>query len=477
MRTALRPIDLKPSIYGVSPETVKDRCADLAGITSVLLSELFPGLPTALDIREESAVRQRTVEALSNVDFGMIKPGDSVNIIASHHGFTVEGGAPYATMIKTLKDVVAERTGCTNIRLRAGVGMRFRETEEYIQRFGLDDYFGGKAIGVCPVDEGIAIETEIGTLYGLKKVYDADWIIQAHNSDVREVHFHRQVDRAVKCFAMSFARNETRSTYHHNVGPRVANFVARAIFESPFVQSKWCCGVFLMVSPNGIVGVDADNNLLDLNERVMVSGLETYGKVITLLSKISEMIVLLDFPCPVAYVRGAGVIFANFLSLNMDMFDLDNPLPSYTWYTEAFYGEDGKPLIPEIPPVHPGIKAIVHNYAWGGYPHSFFAEHVPTIVVGVDQARFMDRDPLNPNYMRYATIADSLDTAVYFAQLIGKTDNIFVFDGAPGGVNVSAPLREELLGLAPEVNRLVEEELMPKWLKQRGIDPMALTTR
>ncbi|MDR4949408.1 hypothetical protein [Neobacillus cucumis] len=59
---------------------------------------------------------------------------------------------------------------------------------------------------MAPIDEGIPIETEIGTLYGLKWTYDATWIIHVHNSDVREVHFHRQVDRAVKHFGMSYAR-------------------------------------------------------------------------------------------------------------------------------------------------------------------------------------------------------------------------------------------------------------------------------
>ena len=60
---------------------------------------------------------------------------------------------------------------------------------------------------------------EVGTLYGIKAVYDADWIVHCHHTDVREVHFHRQVDKAVKPFGMSYARIETRSTYHQNLGP------------------------------------------------------------------------------------------------------------------------------------------------------------------------------------------------------------------------------------------------------------------
>ena len=127
-------------------------------------------------------------------------------------------------MLRTIKDFVQSETEVKEVRLRAGLGMRFRETEEYIKSHGLDDYFNGKALGVAPVDEGVPIDTRIGTLYGLRKMYDADVIIHAHNSDVREVHFHRQVDRAVKPFGMSYARTETRSTYHWNLGPRAANF-------------------------------------------------------------------------------------------------------------------------------------------------------------------------------------------------------------------------------------------------------------
>lgn len=63
--------------------------------------------------------------------------------------------------------------------------------------------YKGKAIGVAPVDEGLPIETQVGTLYGIKKVYDADWIIHSHPADAREVHSHRQVDKQV-CFCCIF---------------------------------------------------------------------------------------------------------------------------------------------------------------------------------------------------------------------------------------------------------------------------------
>ncbi|MDR2056523.1 MAG: hypothetical protein LBQ10_11770 [Desulfovibrio sp.] len=462
------------SQYGVAPGQVTKRAAELPGMTSVMLAELYPDSPPAIypGAEDVSVVRKHTVSALKKVNMDMIGPEQSVNICASHHGFTLLGGAPYAEMLRTVRDEIENRTGCRNIRLRAGVGLRFRETEEYIKSFGLDAYFGkGKAKGVAPIDEGIPIETEIGTLYGIKAVYDADWIVHAHNSDVREVHFHRQVDRAVKPFGMSYARIETRSTYHQNLGPRGANFTARAIFASDFVQSKFAFAAFLDMSPVGVIGVDADNDLYALNDRLTIAGCRHYGKIMTLLGEVDECIAVLDFPCPVPYVFAAGVIYANFAGANTDLFDLDMALPAYTWYTEAFYGRNG-PLLESIPPVNPAIKMCVHNYAWGGYPSAFFSERIPTLVVGGEQAAVMDRDSQNVEYMAHAMIAKNLDSAMHFAHAASGTDKIIVFDGAAGGINVSTSLAGLLREKAPGVGRRVDGELLPKWLRQRGIDPM-----
>ena len=294
-----------------------------------------------------------------------------------------------------------------------------------------------------------------------------------HNSDVREVHFHRQVDRAVKPFGMSYARIETRSTYHQNLGPRGANFTARSIFASDFVQSKFAFATFLDMSPAGVVGIDADNNLFELNDRLTVAGCAYYGKIMTLLGEIDECIAVLDFPCPVPYVFAAGVIYANFTGANTDLFDLEAPLPGYTWYTEAFYGANG-PLIKEIVPMNPAIKMCVHNYAWGGYPSAFFSEHIPTVVVGREQAEVMNRDSQNIEYMSHSVTADSTDTAMHFAYQTAKTEKVIIFDGAAGGINVSLPLAELLRDRAKAVSARVDLELMPKWLRQRGINPELL---
>lgn len=470
-RAAILPISPKASQYGIAPELVTKRMAEYPEMTSLRIRDLFPDAPDVIYPGEGGlgAVKKAAEQALAKVDMSMIKPGQSVNILASHHGFTLLGGEPYAELLRVVRDLIAERTGVTDIRLRAGVGLRFRETEEYIKRYKLDEHFKGKAKGVAPIDEGVAIQTEIGTLYGIKAIYDADWIVHVHNSDVREVHFHRQVDRAVKPFGMSYARIETRSTYHWNMGPRGANFTARSIFESDFVKSKFAFAAFLNMSPSGVVGVSAENDLYVLNDQLTVEGLQYYGKIMTLLGEIDECIVGLDFPCPVPYVFAAGVIYANFAGANQDLFDLDKPLAPYTWYTEAFYGKDGKPLIGGIAPMNPAIKMVVHNYAWGGYPSAFFSEHIPTVVVGQAQADLINTDPQNLQYMKHAVVAEHLDGAMHFAYQTAKTDKVLIFDGAMGGINVSGSLADLLVAKAPAVAAKVDNELMPKWLKQRGV--------
>jgi hypothetical protein len=225
----------------------------------------------------------------------------------------------------------------------------------------------------------------------------------------------------------------------------------------------------MVMSPLGVVGIDADTDLDGLNERITIAGMKDYGKVITLFGEIDECIVVLDFPCPVPYVFAGGTIYANMICANIDIFDLDIPLPPYTWYTEAFYDHHGQPLIPEIPPVNPAIKMVVHNYAWTGYPATFFAEHTPTIVVGKEQAELFNRDPMNLNYMKHALLADDFDAAMNFAYRTAKIDQVIIFDGANGGINVSRPMAELLLNRAPHVDAKVDKVLMPKWLEQRNI--------
>lgn len=476
MNTYHRPLEAlppSPSQYGIGTE-VQMRAKDLPEMGSVLNSELFPDRPcSAIYPSGEGikAMREATEASLDKVDMSMIKPGNSVNILASHHSFTLMGGEPYAELIRAVKDVVRKRTNATDIRFLAGVGLRFRESEEYIKKFGLDEYFDGKAWCIAPIDKGIPIETDIGTLYGIKKAYDADWVIHTHNTDIREVHFHRMVDRIMKPFGMSYARIETRSAYHHNLGPRGANFVARAIFESDFIQRKFAFGTIMKIFPVGVTGVDSDNDMLSLNERISVESLMEYGKVVTLLGKIPQCIAILDCPGPVPYTFGGGLIFGNFLSASVDQFDLDNPLTPYSFFSEMAYDVNDELIFSDVPPLNPAVKTVINNYSFKGYPSNFFAEHLPTVVVGNKMATLFRNCPQNTDYMKYALVADNLKSAIEFAYAATGTKNVIIFDGAREGINASFSLINFLLENAGKVNDEVEKDLLPKWMRQRGLKP------
>jgi len=468
--SVLRPAAPRKSQYNISPELLTKRAAELPNMTGVLVTDLFPDLPKPIYTPGDALtlVREKVRAALASVDMSKIKPGDSVNILASHHGFTLYGGEPYAEMLRTIKDVIAERTGATDIRLRAGVGLRLRETEEYIKTFGLDEYFEGKAVGVAPVDRGIPIETVLGTVYGIRKVYDAKWIVHAHNNDIRELHYHRQIGRLFKPFAMSYATIETRSLYHQGLGPRAANMLPRVIFDSEFVQNKFAFSVFLVVGPTGITGVDADNDLIRQDARLTRFNLTCYGKIITLLSHIDEAIIIMDYPGPPPYTTAGGILFGNFLNATIDEFDLDKGMPPFTRYADMLYDEEGRSLLKDLPPVNPAIKVLVINYCSKGYPATFFAQQIPTIVVGA-QAELLENCEHNPEFMRYALKASHLEEAMTFAHRVTKTDKVLAFDGAMAGYNMSRSLAESLKRQAPNVSAEVDSVLMDKWLKQRGL--------
>lgn len=470
IKRTLAPAAPIRSPYSIAPEDILMRAADLPGMTSVKMSELFPELEDALPPTKE-AVRKAAKAALAEVDLSKVKPGDSVNILASHHGFTLAGGEPYAELLRAIRDEVGKRTGTSDIRLRAGNGLRYRESEVFIKKFQLDEYFHGKAKNVTPLMKGVKIDTKIGPLYGLNDVYDAKWIIHVHNTDVRELHFHRMIDRIMKPFGMSYARIETRSTYHYNLGPRGGNFVARSIYESDFVQEKILFSAMLKVSPNGIMGVDADNDLFQLSDRSTRKILEDYGKLITLLNELEKVgcIAILDCHAPLSYVSAGGLIFAAFLQIGIDPFDLTAPVTPYSFYTEQCYDESGKTNMKEIPKVSSALKAMINNYSCKGYPGGFFSAQIPSIIVGEKLKAVFETDEQNANYTKDSLIAPDLATAVNQVTKMSGCGNLVAFDGAVGGINVSEPLREFLLSRVEDVRKKVNDDLMPKWLAQRNM--------
>jgi len=87
-----------------------------------------------------------------------------------------------------------------------------------------------------------------------------------------------------------------------------------------------------------------------------------------------------------------------------------------------------------------------------------------------EQAELFNMDSQNLRYMEHAVVSDTLESAMDFAYKVTGTDQVIIFDGAPGGLNVSASLAERLEKAAPKVNERVDKELLPMWMKQRGID-------
>jgi hypothetical protein len=462
IRESIAPPKITRTLYAPEPLS---RASSLPGMVSLKPIELFPDIePAAFKGHDLSAVRKATEDALSNMNMSMIQAENRVNILCTEHGFNILEGHAYGEMLKTIKDVVEEKTGCPNIRLRIAAGMGFKDAEEIIGPYGLDRHFNGKASGISLFDKGVPIETEIGTLYGIAKAYDAEHFILAYCSDPREFHLHRMIERAYKPFGMSFARLETRSVFHMNFGNRSGNFIARAIFNAPFVQDKFAFSCFLMMSPEGITGIDADNDLHRFDRRLTVKTMRSYGKMTRLFAAIDQCIVIMDEGGWPSYVHAGGLTFGNLENGERDQLDLT--IPSGVGV-----------LLPDLPEamkinvVNPAIRALVFNHVWTGLFASEQPLYVPTIVVGRELADRFIRDSRNPEFMNLALTAENLEAAVLFAQRVAKTDKILIFDGSLGGINMSRALADFMMEQAPKVSQTVDEEFLPKWLQQRGIDP------
>jgi hypothetical protein len=65
------------------------------------------------------------------------------------------------------------------------------------------------------------------------------------------------------------------------------------------------------------------------------------------------------------------------------------------------------------------------------------------------------------------TLAEAVERACEAA----GTDKVIAFDDSFGYITCSPSMAELLRKLAPAVSRKVDTEYLPKWLRQRGIDP------
>ena len=319
---AIEPAPFKKNSF-YTPVQPTTRPYLLPEIVSLPMTDLFPDMPKAAYVYGDdvSVVRKMTEKALENVDMSMIKITDTVNIICSEHGFNVMGGFAYAEMLKTIKDVVEERTKCEHIRLRSASGNLCVEGVSTLFDFGLIEYFEGKAAGFTPLDEGMYVETEIGKVGVIKAPFDADWFIHTSYSDPREIYFNRNINRVYKAFAMGYAKVETRSAFHNCFGPRSSNIIPFAIFNA--LSDKHAFTVDLDVTPAGITGVSADNDIVRLNKHASAKILKNYGALFCLAGKIDKVIAIQDCSRWVWYNHCGGMVFGVLLKVHRDLFDLD----------------------------------------------------------------------------------------------------------------------------------------------------------
>ena len=465
-----KPGSIRKSMYGpATPSGLPQlRAADLPGMVALPVQELFPDVPKAIYVEGDdlAPIRKATEESLANVNMDKIKPRSSVNILTSQYGFMIMGGFAYREMIRTIKEVVERRTGCKNIRLRIATGFRLKEPEEIIQHFELDKMFNGKVAPALYIDQGVEIETPIGKLMGIKRIYDADFIIHAHHGELRELDMHRMISRTMKPFSMSYARFETRSVQHMNFGPRSANLVPRLIFESPFVQKKFTFGIFLAASPQGITGIEAGNDLRPIDRKLALLAFKSYGKIRELYNEIKDCVCIMDGSGEPRYMVGGGTTFGNLTEAELDLFDLDAVPISL-----GFGLYQPPPSQPKLKPVNPAIRAMVMNHFWTGVPHMELANACPMILVGREMTELVAEDCMNLEMIDSVVTAESLPSAIKFAKRLAQTDKVIAFDGAYRAITCSEPLAEHLIARAPVANQRVEGELMPKWLRQRGFDP------
>ena len=140
-----------------------------------------------------------------------------------------------------------------------------------------------------------------------------------------------------------------------------------------------------------------------------------------------------------------------------------------SWFTALGDPGAGEQLM------NPAIRAIVVNQAWvgAGIPYGAMPIASPTFVVGDEQADLWRKDASNPVFSQVMNVEETTEDALEAAQHRGATDKVLVFDGSYGRLTVSPSMAEFLKARAPAVSQRVEEELLPMWLRQRGLEGVA----
>lgn len=459
---ARKKVKFSPSVYG--NKAAMD-AYELPDAVSVNVKDLFPNMPEPIyahDGDDLSLVEKATRKAMEKVDLSSIKPGDSVNILSCEHGFLIMGGKPYVEMIRTMKKVVEERTGAYNIRVKLVMFQTPREGTEVIDFYRLNEEIGDVE-GVSSFEKGVAIDTRIGTVYGLENVFNADKIILAYYDDPREVYCHRYYRKSFKAFTMDLMRLETRALYHWGYGNAIGHMAAAAIvptsvYDSDFVQSKWVGACLLHSTPNGLTGIDADNCLYNLDDRLCETVLKYYPYMSHLLQNSKDFFMILDGERWPYYTHGAGII-------NGVCMSADDPYDLSLAYNDEHYYTPGARFKPD------GYKGLILNQTWYGCTFWQSAALVPYVIVGDEMENLFKYDRQNKFMLDIPTTnkAATLPEAVKLIKKMTGTDRYFIFDGSYGYINCSRSAAEDLFERSPKIKESVDKELYPMYMAQRNL--------
>ncbi len=461
------PPPFKPLLNGDRPaELIKERAADLPGMIALPVRELVPHLPEPIwtanpdfGNTDTEVIRQETREKISRVDWSRIEAERTVHLIANPHGFSLMGEA-YVVMLEEIAEYVG-RTRNAKVKLRIAESMGPLANPDWIKFFKLADRFRD----VCNVEQmgpGRKIDTCLGDQYVSRNLFKAPYFIHTHVTEMREAYFHRMLDRLLKPFGMSYVRLETRSAYHFGFGPRTGQMIARAVFDSDFIQERYVATVVLNTTSEGVASVEAENDLNALDARMAKQILWNYGPLLRLMGAIDECIPIMDGHGCLIYTMGGGITFSNLLYADTDFLDLDNLALSAT---NGKYGRDGMTMgNMDV------IKSLVINYMAGGVPVVPYLRHMQGVHIASEtEARLLRNDPSLCYIGDCSTVHTSLSDAIAAAQQETGCEKLMAFDYTPGIFRVNEAMAEHLIDQAPGVVATVRDELMPKWLRQRNL--------
>jgi hypothetical protein len=212
----------------------------------------------------------------------------------------------------------------------------------------------------------------------------------------------------------------------------------------------------------GVLGIDATDDLYAIDRRITASHLATYGRMQRLFGEIDDCVAVWDGGRWGYYLHAGGVIFGVLLTNHHDSFDLDIPVVA------GFMQVPGAAVNFSR---NKALRGIVVNQAWvgAGIPYVTMPFTSPMYIVGDEQAQLWREDPTNPLLLDRATTVQTVEDGIAQALERGNTEKVIVFDGSYGHITCNPAMAEHLRSRAPEVDRTVEQELLPKWLAQRGL--------